>query len=83
MDILKKIPQKNSLFETILVSSNDKLVDMFFKKKIKFIEISKFLRKILSLKEFQKYKHIKPKNFNQIANLDKFVRLKIETLRIL
>jgi len=83
VDILKKIPQKNSLFETILVSSNDKLVDMFFKKKIKFIEISKFLRKILSLKEFQKYKHIKPKNFNQIANLDKFVRLKIETLRIL
>ena len=31
--ILKKIPDNNSLFETILVTANDTLVNLFLKKK--------------------------------------------------
>ena len=32
-NIISKIPNKDSLFETILVSVNDELVDLFLKKK--------------------------------------------------
>ena len=42
LKILKKIPKKISLFETVVVSANDILVDLFLKKKIKYTDISKF-----------------------------------------
>ena len=34
--LLKMMPKNDSLFETVLVSANDTLVDLFFKKKFKF-----------------------------------------------
>ena len=51
LNILNKIPNKNSLLETVLVSANDELVSLFLEKKIKFIDISTNLLKILSLSE--------------------------------
>jgi len=80
--VLDFIPPKDSLFETILVSANDKIVNLFLNKKIKFFEISKFLLMILSLKEFQKYKKIKPKSIKQIADLNKYVSIKIDSLSV-
>ena len=32
INLLKKIPERNSLFETVIVSANDTLVDLFLKK---------------------------------------------------
>tara|TARA_Y100001970_G_scaffold27229_1_gene33140 strand:- start:2409 stop:3578 length:1170 start_codon:yes stop_codon:yes gene_type:complete len=80
--ILKKIPKKISLFETILVSINDELVDLFLKKKLKFWEIYANLNKLLNMKEFIKYKTIKPKNTRQIYKLSEYVRLKTRALSI-
>ncbi len=80
--VLDFIPPKDSLFETILVSANDKIVNLFLNKKIKFFEISKFLLMILSLKEFQKYKKIKPKSIKQIVDLNKYVSIKIDSLSV-
>ena len=80
--ILKKIPKKISLFETILVSVNDELVDLFLKKKLKFWEIYANLNKLLNMKEFIKYKRIKPKNTRQIYKLSEYVRLKTRALSI-
>ena len=80
--ILKKIPKKISLFETILVSINDELVDLFLKKKIKFWEIHENLNKLLNIKEFIKYKRIMPKNARQIYKLSEYVRLKTRSLSI-
>ena len=80
--ILKKIPKKISLFETILVSINDELVDLFLKKKLKFWEIYLNLNKLLNMKEFIKYKKIKPKNARQIYKLSEYVRLKTRALSI-
>ena len=80
--ILKKIPKKISLFETILVSINDELVDLFLKKKLKFWEIYLNLNKLLNMKEFIKYKRIKPKNARQIYKLSEYVRLKTRALSI-
>ena len=80
--ILKTLPDNHSLFETIVVSSNDTLVKMFLDKKIEFLDISKNLLKILKNKEFMKYKRLKPKNVNEIIKLSKYVSLKIQSLSI-
>ena len=80
--LLKKIPEKDSLFETILVSANDELVDLFLKKQISFLNISKNLNNYLNINIFDKYKRQKPKNLAQIVKLNNFVRLKTKTLSI-
>ena len=79
VNILKKIPKRSSLFETLIVSANDELVELFLQKKIQFVDIYNKLSKLISLKEFQQYKKIKAKNFNSITKLDKYVRLKIKS----
>jgi 1-deoxy-D-xylulose-5-phosphate reductoisomerase len=56
IDILKYLPSKSSLFETVLVATNDELVNLFLKEKITFYDISKNLLKFINLKEFQKFK---------------------------
>ena len=71
---------KNTLYETVLISANDELVSLFLKKKIKFLDISKKLIMIMNLTEFKKKKNIIPKNFKQISNLNKYVRLKTQSL---
>ena len=73
------MPNKHSLFETILVSANDTYVNQFINGKIEFLDISKKVLKILNLKEFIKYKNIAPKKIQDILNLDQLVRLKIKT----
>ena len=76
--ILNKLPENSSLFETILVSINDKLVELFLANKIKFTDISKKMHNILDLKELKKYKMIKPRKINDIIFLNKKIRNKIE-----
>ena len=80
--ILKKIPNKNSLFETILVSVNDQLVKLYLKNKLKFKDISKLFFKIIFFKEFRKYKKIKPKSLESILKLNEYVHLKINSMSI-
>ena len=82
INILKHITNKISLFETVLISANDELVDMYLDNKIKFNEISSYLYKIINLKEFTKYKKKTPKNVNEIDILSRYVRLKTQTLCI-
>ena len=82
INILKYITNKISLFETVLISANDELVDMYLDNKIKFNEISSYLYKIINLKEFTKYKKKMPKNVNEIDILNRYVRLKTQTLCI-
>ena len=80
--IIKYLPDKSSLFETVLVSANDELVDLYLRNKIKFIDIHLKLIKFINQKEFTKYKHIEPSNINEIINLSNYVRLKINSLSI-
>ncbi len=70
----------NSLYETVLVSANDELVDLFLQKKISFLNITKKLIMIMNLKEFKKMKQRKPKNFDEIYKLNRYVRLKTHSL---
>ena len=74
INVLKILPDNTSLFETILVSINDKFVELFLKNKIKFTDISKKMNKILTLNSFKKYKKIKPKNIEEIMKINKKIK---------
>jgi 1-deoxy-D-xylulose-5-phosphate reductoisomerase len=78
--ILKKIPNNDSLFETVIVSVNDHLVKMFLEKKITFQDISKNLLKITNMAEFKKYKKLMPRNVEEIEKLNHYVSLNITAL---
>tara|TARA_B110000046_G_scaffold169933_1_gene189451 strand:+ start:75 stop:1238 length:1164 start_codon:yes stop_codon:yes gene_type:complete len=80
--ILKNMPEKNSLFETVIVSANDTLVKMFINNDIKFLDISRVLLKTLKNTEFLKYKKINPQNINEIISLSEYVSFKIRSLHI-
>ena len=80
--ILTKVPEKNSLFETVLVSANDELVNLYLNKKISFNDLQKKLQNFMNLNEFAKLKKKKPRNINEIYNLNDYVRLKIRELCI-
>ena len=71
---MKYLPQNFSLFETILVSANDELVNLFLKKEIKFVDISKKLLFILKDRKFNKYKGLEPKKIDDIVKLNSYVR---------
>ena len=80
--LLNKLPKNSSLFETILITVNDYLVYKFLDKKINFQELTKLIYQISNLREFKKFKKIKPKNMKQIYNLRDYVHLKLNTLGI-
>ncbi len=63
-----------------LVSINDKLVELYLDNKIKFTDISKKMHNILNLKELKKYKMIKPKKIEEIINLNKKIKNKVELI---
>jgi 1-deoxy-D-xylulose-5-phosphate reductoisomerase len=80
--ILNKMSNKDSLFETIIVSANDKLVNLFLCRKIKFTDISKMLLKICNMSQFAKFKSKKPNNIDDISNLANYVSLKIDAMSV-
>ena len=75
--LIKMLPDRLSLFETVIVSANDMLVELFLNKKIRFTDIQKELFKLIKTKEFFKYKKIYPKTPKDIIDLNKYVRMKI------
>ena len=77
--LLNNLPKTTSLFETVLITVNDHLVFSFLKNKINFIELINLIYKISNLKEFQKYKKIKPKNVNDIYHLRGYIRSKMDS----
>ena len=81
--ILNFVPKTDTLFETLLVSVNDELVDLFLKNKISFDEISTKLKQIISHKDFIKYRQKKLNNLTQIEKLNEFVRLKTKSLSVI
>ena len=80
--ILKSISNNNTLYETVLISANDELVDLYIKNKIRFLDINKILVKILKLKKYSIMNRKKPKKISDIINLSEEVRLKTRNLCI-
>ena len=82
INLLKNIKNQNTLYETVLISANDELVDLFIKNKIKYLDIYSNLRKILKMKVFSKLVNKKPSHIKEILTLSKEVRLKTRNLCI-
>ena len=76
--ILDKLPEKPSLFETVIVSMNDKLVKLFLNNRIKFTDISKKMNSMLELNEFKKFKKLKVTKIDDIMNLNYKVKIKLK-----
>mgnify|MGYP001180414555 CR=1 FL=1 len=82
LKILRYIPNQNTLFETVVVSANDELVNLFLNNKISYAELHKKLLSVINLRRFKAYKKKKPLNLRQINTLNNSVRLKIRELCI-
>ncbi|MDC3071971.1 1-deoxy-D-xylulose-5-phosphate reductoisomerase [Candidatus Pelagibacter sp.] len=80
--ILDNLPSYSSMYETALITINDYLVSKFLAKEINFNKLIKSIKKIANLKEFQKYKRIKPKNAADIYRLRKYVSSKMNSFSI-
>ena len=80
--LLKKIPNHNSLYETVLITINDYLVYKFLENKISFNRLLILINKISSSNQFLKYKKVKPNNIEDIYKLRDYVSLKLSKLSI-
>ena len=80
LKILKKIKNKNTLFETVIVAANDELVDLYIKNKIRFLDIHQKLKNIINSKKYSSLIRKKPKNISDIIRLSEDVRLKTRNL---
>jgi len=67
--ILRKLPQKISLFETVLVSINDYLVNLYLNKKISYNQLQVLLVQFINHKVFVKYKKMRPNKIQDIISV--------------
>ena len=79
LNVLNKLPKNFSLYETIIVSTNDALVEQFLNKKIHFKSISKKFYSIINDKKFTKYKSIIPRNINDIIKVKNIIQNEINS----
>ena len=77
VNILKYLPKKISLFETVIITINDYLVDLFLNKKINYNQLQDLLRKLIKNRIFTKYKKSKPKKIQDIFLVKNNVSSKI------
>ena len=80
INLIKTIPNHDSLFETVIVSANDYLVNLYLNKKIQYTDISKNLIKISKMKKFIKFKKIYPRKLIDILNTKEFTIKEIKNL---
>ena len=77
VNILKYLPKKISLFETVIITINDYLVDLFLNKKINYNQLQNLLLKLIKNRIFTTYKKSKPKKIQDIFLVKNNVSSKI------
>ena len=77
--IIKKLPVKNSLYETVLITANDEFVKLFLNKKIKFSKIFEATIKMINRTEFNKLKKTQPNKISDVIDTRNLVRNKIKS----
>ena len=78
--IIKRLQNKETLLETIIVLANDELVNLFLLKKLNFTDITFFLQKLINMKEFVNLSKKKPGNVKSLILLNTLVRNKINEI---
>ena len=69
LSIIDLIPEKNSYFETILITINDTLVYKYLNGEINYISIQKNLLNLLKSTYFKRYYNLCPKNIYDIKKM--------------
>jgi len=75
--IIKRLHNRESLLETIIVLANDELVNLFLLKKVNFTDIYKYLLKLINMKEIITLSQNKPGSIKSIISLNEIIRKKI------
>ena len=71
--LLSLIPEKESLFETVLITINDYFVSIYLKKKINYIKLLYLINLYARKKIFSRFKAIAPKNIHDIYQTKNYV----------
>ena len=71
--LLSLIPEKESLFETVLITINDYFVSIYLKKKIDYIKLLYLINFYARKKIFRRFKAIAPKNIHDIYQTKNYV----------
>jgi 1-deoxy-D-xylulose-5-phosphate reductoisomerase len=80
INIIKRLKNKESALETIIVLANDELVNLFLLKKLNFTDITSLLQKLINMKVFKKLNQNKPGSIKSIIYLNKFIREEINKI---
>jgi len=80
INIIKKLPNISSLYETVLVTANDEYVKLYLNKKINYTSIIEKILKIINRKEFTVLKKILPRNISDVINTSEIVRNRIKSI---
>ncbi len=80
--ILKNLPNKDSLYETALVTANDEFVNLYLKNKINYNTILPNILRLLNDVEIKKLKKIIPTTISQVINTSINVQKKISLMNI-
>jgi 1-deoxy-D-xylulose-5-phosphate reductoisomerase len=78
--LIKRLQNKESFLEIIIVLANDELVNLFLLKKINFTDIINILQKLIIMKKFKILSKKKPGSIRSIISLDKYIRKKINKM---
>jgi 1-deoxy-D-xylulose-5-phosphate reductoisomerase len=80
INIIKKLQNKESLLETIIVLANDELVNLFLLKKLNFTDIIFILQKLIKMREVMNLSQKKPGDIKSLISLKEVIRKKINKI---
>jgi 1-deoxy-D-xylulose-5-phosphate reductoisomerase len=78
--IIKRLQNKESLLESIIVLANDELVNLFLLKKLSFTDINNILQKLINMHQIINLSKNKPGNINSMISLKELVKKKINKI---
>jgi 1-deoxy-D-xylulose-5-phosphate reductoisomerase len=78
--IIKRLQNKESLLETIIVLANDELVNLFLLKKLRFTDINNCLQKLINMQKVINLSKSKPGNINSTIILKELIRKEISKI---
>jgi len=78
--MIKRLQNKESLLESIIVLANDELVNLFLLKKLSFTDINNILQKLINMHQIINLSKNKPGNINSMISLKELVKKKINKI---
>ena len=74
LKLIKLIPKQESLFETVLITMNDSLVEKYLNNQINYVSIQSNIINLIKNPYFKKFYKLKPKNIYDIKKTIKITK---------